>query len=438
MDDRASKTRVVPRRRLAAGIALLSLFAHPAHADLPPDGEIGTTRLRYSVVMPPMRFDAPAPLVALGEQIFFDAALSEPRGLSCAGCHDPRRAFSGTRASERGVAAGSRPDRFGTRNVPSLLYVRYVPPLYFWQDDDDHPAPEPRGGLFADGRVDTLAALPATPLLSPLEMNNRDAATIARKLARAPYAKDFVAAFGADIFARPDATLAALGRAIAAYLQSDTMAPFSSRYDAYIRGQATLSAEEMRGLALFRSQTKGNCASCHAFNDSSSHPARSLFTDFGYDATAAPRNGGIPLNRDRRHYDLGLCETASARSWPESATWCGYFRTPGLRNVAVRARYMHNGAFRDLRSVVAFYATRATSPRQWYPSGVRFDDLPAALRVNVNVNAVPYNRREGASPALDERDVDAIVAFLRTLTDAPYVSMMPASSSQPAVATVQR
>ena len=80
---------------------------------------------------------------------------------------------------------------------------------------------------------------------------------------------------------------------------------------------------------------------------------------------------------------------------------------------------MHNGQIATLRDVVAFYATRSTRPARWYPPGAKFDDVPARHRRNVNVASLPYNRAEGAAPALDD-DIDAIVAFLKTLTDAPY------------------
>jgi cytochrome c peroxidase len=81
---------------------------------------------------------------------------------------------------------------------------------------------------------------------------------------------------------------------------------------------------------------------------------------------------------------------------------------------------MHNGAFRSLRDVVAFYATRASDPKRWYRSGVPFDSVPAKYRGRVNVTAPPYNRKAGDPPALDAREIDAVVAFLRTLTDARF------------------
>jgi len=104
----------------------------------------------------------------------------------------------------------------------------------------------------------------------------------------------------------------------------------------------------------------------------------------------------------------------------EEERLCGAFRTPSLRNVAVRPSFMHNGAFSNLRDVVAFYATRGTAPARWYRSGVAFDDLPKKYRENVNVARVPYDRRTGEAPRLDGSEIDAIVAFLQTLTDAQY------------------
>jgi cytochrome c peroxidase len=363
---------------------------------------------------------APAPArVALGRQVFFDTRLSEPAGTSCASCHDPAQGFAGNHGSRIGVALGSRPDLVGRRNVPSTLYAAYVPPLFFYQDDDA-PAPTPFGGLFADGRVDSVAELTRHPLLDPLEMHNRSEADIARKLRTAPYADGFRRAFGAGVFRTTASTLAALGAAMDAFLQSREMSPFSSRYDAWVQGRAQLTPQELRGLKLFKDPDRGNCASCHRFNETSTNPARSLFTDFGYDAAGVPRNRAIPANRDPRHVDEGLCATAAAKGWKDPEQWCGYFRTPSLRNVAVRERYMHNGVFSDLRDVVAFYATRSIEPERWYKDGRQFDDVAPRHLGNVNVATMPYNRRKGMKPALDDADIDAIVAFLRTLTDAPF------------------
>ncbi|HEY4160424.1 MAG TPA: hypothetical protein VGM29_20065, partial [Polyangiaceae bacterium] len=88
-----------------------------------------------------------------------------------------------------------------------------------------------------------------------------------------------------------------------------------------------------------------------------------------------------------------------------------------LRNVALRKSFMHNGAFSSLRDVVSFYATRASNPSRWYPSGTLFDDTPSRYRELVAMSVAPYNRRASDGPALTEPEIDAIVAFLATLTD---------------------
>jgi cytochrome c peroxidase len=356
--------------------------------------------------------------IALGKAIFFDPRLSEPPGTSCASCHEPGRAFSGNHGSPIGVAQGSRPGHFARRNAPSLLYLRYVPRFHF-HADDEAIQPSPFGGFFWDGRADSIAELVREPLLNPDEMNNRDLTQIAGKIASGGYAADFRREFG-DVFGNPRATVTALGRAVEAFLISNEMAPFSSKYDAYVGGKAKLTALEARGLELFKDPDKGNCVSCHRFYDTSRNPERSLFTDFGYDAVAVPRNGKIPANADPLHFDLGLCERRDDRTPSNDETWCGSFRTPSLRNVAVRESFMHNGVFKNLRDAVAFYATRATNPMRWYESGAKFDDVPPKYRHQVNVNSIPYNRRKGDDPALTDADVDAIVAFLGTLTDAAY------------------
>jgi cytochrome c peroxidase len=327
----------------------------------------------------------------------------------------------------RGVAQGSRRGHFASRSTPSLLYLRYVPAFHFHQDDDAIQ-PSAVGGFFWDGRADSIVELVRQPLLNPDEMNNRDLAQVARKIAASAYAVDVRAELDdlgevADDPEAPEAleaTMTALGRAIEAYLMSDEMAPFSSKYDAYVRGETKLTSLEARGLKLFKDPDKGNCVSCHRIYDSSRNPARSLFTDFGYDAVAVPRNPQIPANSDSEHFDLGLCGRRDSRTPTEDDMWCVSFRTPSLRNVALRESFMHNGVFRRLRDAVAFYATRATNPMRWYTSGVKFEDVPPRFRNQVNVNAIPYNRREGDQPALSEGDVDAIVAFLGTLTDAAY------------------
>ncbi|MCO5109008.1 MAG: cytochrome-c peroxidase, partial [Burkholderiaceae bacterium] len=80
------------------------------------------------------------------------------------------------------------------------------------------------------------------------------------------------------------------------------------------------------------------------------------------------------------------------------------------------------GRFETLKEALTFYVQRDTDPQKWYPldangQPVKFDDLPAVYRVNVNTSEAPYNRRPGDAPALSDSEVDDVIAFLNTLSD---------------------
>jgi len=345
-----------------------------------------------------------------GRRLFFDPRLSDPPGTSCASCHDPARAFSGDNGSGRAVARGSRPGMFGTRNTPTIMYLATSPGPGFAEKDGQAV---PSGGFFWDGRAATLAEQALGPLFAPNEMNNHDAPSLVGRVATSEAAPWLRAAYGNDVFATPERAMGAITAALAAFEQSATLAPFSSKFDAVVRGQARFTAQEERGLGLFTIAQKGNCASCHALKPDSREPKDSLFTDFGFHALGVPRNPDIAVNGE---FDLGYCavQTGGAAA---NARWCGWFKTPTLRNVALTAPYMHNGRFTTLREAVAFYATRDTQPERWYPNAEKFDDLPSALHGSVDVDTRPYHRRPGQRAALNDDEVDDIVAFLHTLTD---------------------
>jgi cytochrome c peroxidase len=250
-------------------------------------------------------------------------------------------------------------------------------------------------------------------------MNAGTPQLVASKIAQGPYAKEFRAAIASA--SDPEAGLHGVGVALEAYLKSDEMTPVSSKYDAYVRGQATLTEQERRGLELFKDRRHGACSGCHRLAETSTNPAESMFTDYGFDAVALPRNRDLPANQSSDSYDLGLCERKDAAVPSTDKQWCSSFRTPSLRNVTVRESFGHNGVYKKLRDVVAFYALRAVAPNRIYPPGRKFDDVPPKYRNNVNIYAPIYNQREGGTPPLSDEEIDAIVAFLGTLTDAPYL-----------------
>jgi len=352
-------------------------------------------------------------LARLGEALFFDPSLSEPPGTSCASCHDPRRAFSGDNGSGLGAPRGSRPASIGFRKAPTAMYAQFAP-AFAWVPQDG--TLRPRGGLFWDGRVDTLAQQARLPLFNPVEMNLGGPAELAARLRRAPYVALIEQAGGGAVLDDPARTLELVGDAIEAFERTPRFAPFSSKFDRFLEGKVALTEQEQRGLGLFQIRQKGNCAGCHTVNEHSRNPRDSLFTDFGYHAVGAPRNARLPANGRPDFHDLGLCGPERQLAVADARRWCGAFRTPTLRNVALTAPYFHNGVFRTLREAVAFYATRDTEPGRWYPEGQRFDDLPPPLRANVDTETPPYHRA-GKRPALRDDEIDDLVAFLHTLTD---------------------
>ncbi len=361
---------------------------------------------------------------AVGQRMFCDPLLSASGKMSCASCHSPRHAFGPPNA--RAVQLGGADMRHsGVRAVPSLEYLQAAPPFtehFFDSDDegDDSIDNGPAGGLTWDGRVDRGRDQARIPLLSADEMANQSPAGFVARLRRAAYADEFRRVFGAAVFADPDRAFAAALRALEDYQQDySRFYPYSSKYDAYLAGNAQLTAQQGRGLALFEDPAKGNCARCHI-----SEPAKDgtppQFTDYGLVALGAPRNAAIPANRDPAYFDLGLCGPLRA-DLLNRAEYCGRFMTPTLRNAATRRVFFHNGVFHTLRQVIEFYAERDTNPGKWYPrDGDRhvrkFDDLPARYQANVDSDP-PFGGRPGRAPPLSAADIDDIVAFLQTLTD---------------------
>ena len=370
----------------------------------------------------------PQPLAELGRQVFFDLSLSEPAGTACASCHDPARAFSGDNGSGIGVARGSRPTAMGLRNSPGLTYLSRVPALGMTTNEDGDQVRV--GGLFWDGRANSLEEQAAGPLFTAHEMNLKDREALASKVVAAPYANLIKQIFGPDALDKPDSILQALTTSLGAFERSAVFAPFSSKFDAVVRGQAEFTEQEERGLTLFTIAQKGNCHSCHSVDIDSKEPRDSLFTNFQYHALGVPRNTELPATRDTEYFDLGLCQTLRERDVAGAESQCGFFRVPTLRNVALTAPYMHNGKFKTLREAVAFYATRDTNPELWYPDAdSKFNDLPSEFRKNVDRKTRPYHRKQGKRPALKDEEVDDIVAFLQTLTDG-YKRAAPAKSEK--------
>ncbi|MFO1321476.1 MAG: cytochrome c peroxidase [Burkholderiales bacterium] len=365
----------------------------------------------------PLVASASAPLgdaAALGKLIFEDPALSASGALSCASCHDPARGHASPFAAAVALG-GPAQDQPGTRVPPSIRYLRYNTSFSIAADGT------PSGGFTWDGRASSLSDQARRPFLSANEMANASPGAVVARIAASVYAGEFRRVFGADIFNDPEAAFDRVTFAVERYqLEDPDFAPFTSKFDYFVAGKVGLTPAEMRGYALFNRPDKGNCAACHPSSKPDNAPG-ALFTDFTYDALGVPRNPDIPANADPTYFDQGLCGPARTDLASQS-TLCGAFKVPSLRNVGVRRRFFHNGRFGTLEEAVAFYVRRDTHAAEWYPldgfgNPDAYNDLPAALRGNVNTTEAPYNRLAGQPPALDTAEIADLVAFLRTLTD---------------------
>jgi cytochrome c peroxidase len=352
-----------------------------------------------------------AAMTAVGRVLFSDRSLSHSGQMSCATCHDPTRAYGPPESQTVS----------GIRAIPSLRYGQAVPPFtehYFEAEGDDSVDQGPTGGRTWDGRAQSAHEQARMPLFSSQEMANTTEADVVTKIQQAPYAALFRTTFGAHVFDDVALAFKAVLLALEVFQQNPAdFYPYSSKYDAWLRGEATLTAQERRGLELFNDPASGNCARCHP--SSMKGGAFPQFTDYGYVALGVPRHAQIPANTDPQFFDLGLCGPLRT-DLAGKAAYCGFFRTPTLRNVATRRVFFHNGVVGTLDDAVRFYAERDITPQRWYPSRagavIKFDDLPLRYQGNVE-NDAPFGRHAGDTPTLSGAQIDDLVAFLRTLTD---------------------
>lgn len=250
---------------------------------------------------PPLREDNPltGASVQLGKILFFDERLSLGRGVSCASCHLPGRAFSDSLPLSRGVHG-----KPGMRNAPSLANVAY------------HPL------LDRDGGVPTLEQQVFVPLFAEEELDS-DPQQVVDLLKDDPVIQDL----GRRAYGRPF-DLYVLTRSIANYER--TLISGHSRYDRYLSGNTgALGPAEARGMQLFFGDA--GCAACHAGLDLSDHGFHNIGTSAG-DASD-PGRQRITLDPADR----------------------GKFKTPSLRNVAITGPYMHDGSMASLEEVISHY-----------------------------------------------------------------------------------
>jgi len=301
------------------------------------------------------------PVIALGERLFNDPTLSGPGTRSCATCHNPARAFTDGRARSMTLSTHAQ---LTARNTPTLLNAAYQPQLFF------------------DERASSLEDQVGAVLANPAEMAS-SAQLAAQRLMARPDARN---AFARVFAGSPGGSLTprTVRFALAAYMRSLTS--FNSRFDRAARGDTTaITAQERHGFNLFMG--KARCGTCHfapLFNGTSP-PAFS---------SSEVEIIGVPSRRATAHAhldaDLGRGGVDKIEGHDHA------FKVPTLRNIALTAPYMHNGAYETLEQVMDFYNRGGGAG-----IGIKLptQTLPArALRLTAGEQA-------------------DVIAFLRTLTD---------------------
>lgn len=352
-------------------------------------GTVSLSQLAYAGSVPL------APAEQLGKQLFFETRLSNPVGQACASCHVPAAAFSDPR-SDRPVSPGAGKGMFTSRNTPSIMYLASVPRLHIDKKEGIYI-----GGLFYDGRANSLEQQVEGPSFGHNEMAIGDKAELVNKLRLLGYLPKFKKLYGDKALVTTQAGYRQVTELIAAYERSVELNPFTAKYDYYLAGKARLTPKERRGLKVFEDEKKGNCAACHPV-DPQDDGTRPLFTDFSYDNLGVPKNPDNPFLQMRgkinpqgsQFVDIGLGKTVARQ------TEAGKFRVPSLRNVAATAPYMHNGVFKTLKEVVDFYNRRDVASTWGEPE------------VADNVN-----RDELGDLRLTDAEIEDLIAFMQTLTD---------------------
>jgi cytochrome c peroxidase len=334
------------RTGAALFLGALGLLASAAHAG--PDGP-GHLPDPLSLDYPGRKAVSPE-RVALGKSLFFEGRLSSSGTLSCASCHRPEMGFGDGQRYSRGVSGKPL-----ARHTPHLFNLAWSKTL-FW-----------------DGRATSLEEQLLGPLSSPDELNLPIDAAVERLKTVPGYVQAFARAYpGSGLTPRN------LAHAIAAFVR--TLIAGGAPFDRYLRGeQDALGDSARRGLALFYG--RGACSSCH----SGPHLTDGKF-----------HNTGVP-GEDRGRAALDRVGEFQTRPYPFFQTQKA-FKTPGLRNVALSAPYMHDGSEPSLEAVVRFYNQGGKDKKSY---GIALDIRPLNL---------------------DEREVGDLVAFLESLTSPVDVS----------------
>jgi cytochrome c peroxidase len=401
---RLAVTAICLSTALLTGIVLATTFAGDGWSKEERDtlATLHLSQLPPTPADPSNRVETMPRAIELGKRLFFDPRLSSNGKVSCANCHDPKQQFQDGKPVGQGVGTGIR----RTMQVVGAGHSAFL----FW-----------------DGRKDSLWAQAVGPLEDAAEHGGNRLAYA--RLMQQHYRSDYEAVFGAlpdlqrlpphaspvgtpaqraawlslDKRSQEDVSrvLANIGKAIAAY---EKILYFGeSRLDQYIDGvlkndrqaDQLLTPSEKNGLRLFIGAAR--CVTCH------NGP---LLSDQHFHNTGNAPHGPMPQILGRRTgvttviADEFNCLGRFSDAKPEQCgelnflmadgpALDGAFKTPSLRNVALRPPYMHAGQMATLSDVVRHYRA-----------------APAAK----------FGKTELEPVKLTDQEVQDIAAFLGTLS----------------------
>ena len=293
--------------------------------------------------------------VELGKRLFYDPSLSANNQRSCAGCHQPDKAFTDGLVKNKTLTGQG----LISRNTPTLLNAAL------------------QAGQFYDLRAPSLESQSFDVVHNATEMSG-NMEQIAQKLR---VKVDYVAMFNrAFPEAKGRIEPMHIQNAIASYER--TLISLDSRFDRYIRGEKTvLSAEELHGLNLFMGKAK--CGICHFM------PLFNGTVPPGYTESESEVIG-VPAAPDERAIDPDLGRYTHTKLDPLKYS----FKTPTVRHIAKTAPYMHNGVYRTLEEVVEFYNKGGGN----------------GLGFNLDNQTLPFDKLN-----LTEPEKKALVAFMKVL-----------------------
>ena len=344
----------------------------------------------------------------LGEVLFFDKNLSHNRTQSCATCHNPNAGFADDRDNgiSKMASLGDDNKSLGDRQAPTASYAKFSPDFHF-----DEKKQKYIGGQFWDGRSATLEEQAGGPPLNPIEMGMASKKEVVNRIKENEfYVSSFRNLFGNDILDNDEKAYDALTKVIASFERTDTFSPFDSKYDRYLKGEYDLSATEDLGKSLFFSNNNNSCATCHVLKGEDKEGE--TFTNYEFHNIGTPANKTLRAKNGVENIDDGLLANPLVNDVKEK----GKHKVPTLRNVAVTAPYMHNGVFADLRTVVEFYDKYNNKDRTINSETNKPWDEPE-YKDTISLKELKAN-------AQNDRKIDALVAFMKLLTDKRYEHLL--------------